>query len=92
MKHIYFAKDPKSGLVVKFESEHCGDLINMLVSIVNPMLKDENGNIYFEDIKLPEFIGDMMCNCNCGSFCPLGKTGMGKRCTKREFSDANVKL
>lgn len=33
---------------------------------------------------------DGKCECNCGTVCPLGKTGMGERCTAIELHNALV--
>lgn len=38
-----------------------------------------------------EILKDGRCGCNCGTPCPLGKTGSLSRCTKRELESAGVK-
>jgi len=34
---------------------------------------------------------DGMCTCSCADWCPLGRTGSARRCTKRELEEAGHK-
>jgi hypothetical protein len=88
MKNIYITKSSE-GFILRVEQEIAGDEICMTASIENQLVGStgEMICIAIQEINLPKFSEiDGVCNCTSASYyCPLGKAGSARRCTKHDM-------